>query len=74
MIIIADSGGSKTDWRLIQKDSTILQANGPGFNPYYQTPDGIYAKLQEELIPKLNLNEPVSDIYFYGGIRRDRVA
>ena len=36
MILIADSGGSKTDWRLLLNDGTIKQASAPGFNPYYQ--------------------------------------
>ncbi len=36
MIIVADSGGSKIDWRLLKTDGTIGQANTVGFNPYYQ--------------------------------------
>ena len=36
MIIVADSGGSKIDWRLLKKDGSIGQAYSAGFNPYYQ--------------------------------------
>ena len=64
MIIIADSGGSKTDWRLIQKDSTILQANGPGFNPYYQPIENLSKGIQEMVKPLAT--EPVTKIFFYG--------
>ena len=35
MILIADSGSSKTDWRVIHKDGQISQFRGIGFNPYY---------------------------------------
>ena len=64
MILIADSGGSKTDWRLLLKDGSIEQASAPGFNPYYQSIDDLKKSIQEILIPAVN--EPVSKIYFYG--------
>ena len=65
MILIADSGGSKTDWRLIQKDGSIGQASAPGFNPYYQPIDDLKKNVQEILLPKIN-DEAVSKIFFYG--------
>jgi glucosamine kinase len=65
MILIADSGGSKTDWRLVQKDGSIAQASAPGFNPYYQPIDDLKKNVQEILLPKIN-EESVSKIYFYG--------
>jgi glucosamine kinase len=65
MILIADSGGSKTDWRLVQKDGSIGQASAPGFNPYYQPIDDLKKNVQEILLPKIN-EESVSKIYFYG--------
>jgi hypothetical protein len=37
MILIADSGASKTDWRLIDDKGQIAQHRGTGFNPNYQT-------------------------------------
>lgn len=64
MILIADSGGSKTDWRLIQKSGTIGQANSAGFNPYYQPVDDLRKNIQETLLPAVN--EKVEKIYFYG--------
>jgi glucosamine kinase len=64
MIIIADSGGSKTDWRLIETNGTIGQANAPGFNPYYQPIDDLKKNVQELLIPKIK--EQVNKIFFYG--------
>jgi N-acetylglucosamine kinase-like BadF-type ATPase len=64
MILIADSGGSKTDWRLIKKDGTIGQASAPGFNPYYQPIDDLKKNVQEILLPKIQ--DHVSKIFFYG--------
>lgn len=65
MILIADSGGSKTDWRLIQKDGSIGQASAPGFNPYYQPIEDLKKNVQEIVLPKVN-NSHVNKIFFYG--------
>lgn len=64
MILIADSGGSKTDWRLVQNDGSIGQASAPGFNPYYQPIDDLKKNVQEILLPKIT--DSVDKIYFYG--------
>lgn len=66
MILIADSGGSKTDWRLILQDGKIEQASSPGFNPYYQPIEDLKRIVQEILLPKIPKNEKVKEIYFYG--------
>jgi glucosamine kinase len=66
MILIADSGGSKTDWRLIQNDGTIGQASAPGFNPYYQPIDDLKRNVQEILLPKIKDQDSVDKIFFYG--------
>jgi glucosamine kinase len=64
MILIADSGGSKIDWRLLKNDKSILQANTPGFNPYYQPVDDLRKTLRESIQPIAD--ERVDEIYFYG--------
>lgn len=64
MILIADSGGSKTDWRLIDNSGAVNQANAPGFNPYYQPIDDLKKSVQELVLPKIN--EEVNKIFFYG--------
>lgn len=64
MILIADSGGSKIDWRLISKDGTISQANSPGFNPYYQPVDDLRVSVRDAIVPKVNCD--VEQIFFYG--------
>jgi glucosamine kinase len=64
MILLADSGGSKTDWRLLKNDGTIGQASGPGYNPYYQPVDDLKKSINEILLP--HVKENVTKIYFYG--------
>ena len=64
MILIADSGGSKTDWRFIDKNGTISQASAPGFNPYYQPIDDLKNSVREVVVPKTGTQ--VDKIFFYG--------
>lgn len=64
MILIADSGASKTDWRLINKKGEIAQHRGIGFNPNYQTAAEMASDLQDEFL--LNLRGEVDIIYYYG--------
>jgi glucosamine kinase len=64
MIIVADSGSSKIDWRLLKSDGSIDQTQCPGFNPYYQPIDHLTKSIQDTLVPKVN--EEVSKIFFYG--------
>ena len=66
MILIADSGGSKTDWRLVLNNGSIEQASSPGFNPYYQPIEDLKRIVQEILLPKIPDSEEVKEIYFYG--------
>ncbi|GEO02985.1 ATPase [Adhaeribacter aerolatus] len=65
MILIADSGSTKTDWRLLLPDGEIAQATTVGFNPNYQSAENIRTELQESLLPQLGNNQP-TQIYFYG--------
>lgn len=64
MILIADSGSSKLAWRLLHSDGSIGQADGPGFNPYYQPASDLKNTITEHLLPKIN--EEVRQIFFYG--------
>lgn len=64
MKIIADSGSTKTDWRLITRDNRIVSLKSPGINPFHRTATEINATLAGLDIPD-HIN-PVSHIYFYG--------
>ena len=64
MILIADSGSSKTDWRVIHSDHKISQHRGIGFNPYYQTSEEIGIQMKDDFL--VNLESEIKEIYFYG--------
>lgn len=64
MILIADSGGSKIDWRLLRNDGGIDQAYAPGYNPYYQPVEDLNKSVKELLLPQIK--EKVDKVFFYG--------
>lgn len=66
MILIADSGGSKTDWRLVKKNGEVDQTSSPGFNPYYQPIEDLKSIVKNVLVSKVPADEQVTEIYFYG--------
>ena len=67
MILIADSGSTKTEW--ISKHMSVTTK---GINPVRDTKEEILEVITTELMPKLYhtdnsvLNEPITDIHFYG--------
>lgn len=68
MILIADSGSTKTDWRLIDKQNGIGQGKTAGFNPFYQTTQAILTEIQQVLIPQLGSAkiEEIEEVHYYG--------
>lgn len=64
MILIADSGSTKTEWAY-RHDKEVRIVTTPGFNPYFVDAAFIEQSLVKDLLPYINLND-VSDIYFYG--------
>lgn len=71
MILIADSGASKTDWRIIGNNGAIEQAQSIGYNPYYQPIGQFETEIREVVLPQIK--QPISEIYYYGtGCSSDR--
>ncbi|WP_114751297.1 N-acetylglucosamine kinase [Pleomorphovibrio marinus] len=64
MILIADSGSSKTDWRVLHDSGEVDQFRTVGFNPYYQNAEDMLQGLQVPEI--LKLRGMVREVYFYG--------
>ncbi|HLT06377.1 MAG TPA: hypothetical protein VK014_02565 [Cyclobacteriaceae bacterium] len=64
MILIADSGSSKTDWRVIDQNGHIRQFRTIGFNPFYQSPEEMAEGLKTPDI--LSLENQIEQVYFYG--------
>ncbi len=63
-ILIADSGSTKTDWALTQKDKKAMLFETTGINPYILGSDKIKELLSRELIPRLGEIVPES-LFFY---------
>lgn len=71
MILIADSGSTKTDWCLVKKGSEPKIISTKGINPFYQTEEEIADELAATLLPGVNdickqTGEGVTDVFFYG--------
>ncbi len=64
MILVADCGGSKIDWRILFENGKIEQASGPGYNPYYQPASDLKSSIADNLLP-IQVDE-VNKIFFYG--------
>lgn len=64
MILIADSGSTKTDWVLLDEKNQ-LRYKTIGYNPYFINSENIYHSLSEKLTPEF---EPtiVKKVFFYG--------
>lgn len=65
MILIADSGSTKTDWRVIGEDGKVSQARTVGVNPYHQTSEVMADIWQKELLPQVNRPD-FTEVHFYG--------
>lgn len=65
MILIADSGSTKTDWVLHDGSSIVARVKTQGLNPTLQKSEEIYNILKEELTDKIAPDAP-NAIYFYG--------
>ena len=80
MILVADSGSTKTDWALCSNTVSrekfkpdVLRIQTQGINPFHQSRDVIMGIIREELLLKcfekfqLNrISETISEVAFYG--------
>lgn len=64
MKLIADSGSTKTEWRIIDTNGNISQNLSDGINPHYQNADTVYKRIKSGV--KAYLNKAIKQIYFYG--------
>lgn len=73
IILIADSGSTKSDWRLIGSEGLSEPIFTQGINPIIQDDSYILRILKEELLSVVGDAE-IAEIHFYGsGCREDRV-
>ena len=53
MLLIADSGSTKTDWCLCNQGAIVQNIQTQGINPYHQTEEAIEEVLLSEFLPQL---------------------
>lgn len=64
MILIAESGSTKTEWRIIDSKQNVFHARSGGINPYYLDAAGILEVMRMGLIEYIDA--PFNEVYFYG--------
>ena len=64
MKLIADSGSTKTSWKLINHLGESKSIKTPGINPFFRTEEDIYQELKMLLLPETGTE--IEQIYFYG--------
>lgn len=73
MILIADSGSTKTDWCMAEKGVAIKRIPTKGMNPFFQSEDEMVEEMKHSLLPELDGKRPEA-VYFYGaGCAFDKV-
>jgi glucosamine kinase len=64
MLLIADSGSTKTEWRLVDDaGTTVKSVITEGLNPYFLTQEQIGAIVEKKVVPIVN---EVEKVFFYG--------
>lgn len=64
MILVADSGSTKCDWKLADKNSHTESYQTIGFNPVYVSSEDIAKAISEN--PLITRKEEVKKVFFYG--------
>jgi len=65
MIIIADSGSTKTSWRIIDNKCTISQEETIGLNPYYLKEEQLHSEIVNSFLSD-HKDATNTSLYFYG--------
>lgn len=69
MIILADSGSTKTHWCLMTESGQTSEFFTDGINPFYQTSDAMKNSISNQLLPQLAhlmWVGQITSVYFYG--------
>ncbi len=71
MRLIADSGSTKVDWRVLYDDGSLIEITTAGINPFFQSEEQICQELDANL--KTEASEKIDEIHFYGaGVSGDK--
>jgi len=64
MVLIADSGSTKTEWKIMKDNNPLESLFTSGINPYFLSSDEIFNLLENEL--HIHRNKTFKRIFFYG--------
>jgi glucosamine kinase len=65
MILIADSGSFKTNWRILKADGQVMDFNTIGLNPYFTGSEEFQKEIKAHFPEEIRF-EDISAVYFYG--------
>jgi N-acetylglucosamine kinase-like BadF-type ATPase len=65
MILIADSGSTKTEWCVADKEMPVQRLITAGMNPYFQSLDEIRRDIVDYVLPAIK-NFTIEAVWFYG--------
>ena len=65
MILLSDSGSTKTDWGLVENGKLIKNIRTRGMNPFQMSEEEIAEEIKTSLVPELP-STTIDNIYFYG--------
>lgn len=65
MILIADSGSTKTDWCLVKQGTILQRITTKGMNPFFQAESEMAHEIGHTLLPELP-DTSIESVFFYG--------
>lgn len=67
IVLIADSGSTKTDWVVVKHGIPVQQIFTKGTNPYFQSEEEISKEISTNLVSQLDQEKyPIEKVWFYG--------
>lgn len=65
MILLADGGSTKVDWRLVEGTKEIKQISTKGANPFFRSREDISEEIKKVINPVLN-GHIIDSVHFFG--------
>lgn len=65
MILLADSGSTKTDWGLVENGKLVKRLRTSGMNPFQMSEEAITEEIKIHLVPELP-STVLDEVHFYG--------
>lgn len=65
MILLADSGSTKTDWGLVENGKLVKRLRTSGMNPFQMSEEAITEEIRNHLVPELP-GTVLDEVHFYG--------